>query len=427
MYDQLLKISVVTVCYNAVDSIEETVLSVLNQTYPNVEYIIIDGGSTDGTVDIIKKYTDRLAYWVSESDKGIYDAMNKGIAAATGDYINFMNAGDRFVDTKTVEKAVSLFPPNVDVVYGDSYEKSANGSIYYVECSSNPDDLAKGPTYRHGSSFVKTNVHKEHLFDLTKKDKFSYGLDFNCIFNLYHENYNFCKIDMPIMVYEVEGTSNNPLKSSNINFAITHQHRKPTLKEHIKLIIRNCYIRINKSSYRGFIRTPYYFLIYLMNHIIGYLPWWKFRRMYFKFLGAKIGHGTRLNMGQYFILPKRFSIAEYSHINKGGILDARGRLKIGNNVSISYNVSLLTGSHDCQKTNFPGRFLPIIIEDYVWIGANATILNNVRIGKGAVICAGAVVTKDVPPFAIVAGVPARIIGERTHDLNYNCEWDMHFY
>ena len=72
-------ISVITVCYNVASTIEKTMLSVLNQTYENVEYIIIDGNSTDGTVDIIKKYADRLAYWVSESDSGIYDAMNKGI------------------------------------------------------------------------------------------------------------------------------------------------------------------------------------------------------------------------------------------------------------------------------------------------------------------------------------------------------------
>lgn len=99
-----LLISVVTVCYNAADTIEKTMLSVLNQTYHDIEYIIIDGGSTDGTVEIIRKYADRIAYWVSEPDKGIYDAMNKGIKVATGEWINFMNAGDEFVDEGVIEK-----------------------------------------------------------------------------------------------------------------------------------------------------------------------------------------------------------------------------------------------------------------------------------------------------------------------------------
>ena len=83
------KISVVTVSFNCVQNIELTILSVINQTYSDVEYIVIDGGSTDGTVDIIKSYSDRISYWISESDKGIYDAMNKGIAVATGDYVSF--------------------------------------------------------------------------------------------------------------------------------------------------------------------------------------------------------------------------------------------------------------------------------------------------------------------------------------------------
>lgn len=103
-----LKISVVTVCYNAVKDLEKTILSVVDQTYDNIEYIIIDGGSTDGTIDIIKKYTEggseygkhnvKIAYWVSEPDSGIYDAMNKGIRIASGDYILNINVGDQLIN-----------------------------------------------------------------------------------------------------------------------------------------------------------------------------------------------------------------------------------------------------------------------------------------------------------------------------------------
>ena len=98
------KISIVTVSYNTSDCIEKTIQSVINQTYPNVEYLIIDGGSTDGTQQIIERYDDRIAYFVSEKDKGLYDGMNKGIAAATGDYLLFMNADDVFVNNEVVEK-----------------------------------------------------------------------------------------------------------------------------------------------------------------------------------------------------------------------------------------------------------------------------------------------------------------------------------
>jgi len=96
------KISIITVVYNGEQFLEETILSVLNQSYENIEYIIIDGGSSDGTLNIIKKYEDKIDYWVSEPDKGIYDAMNKGIDIATGEWVNFMNAGDKilFLDSR---------------------------------------------------------------------------------------------------------------------------------------------------------------------------------------------------------------------------------------------------------------------------------------------------------------------------------------
>jgi glycosyltransferase involved in cell wall biosynthesis len=112
-------LSVITVVYNNVDHVERTLLSVLNQTYPHIEYIVIDGASTDGTLQVIEKYKDRIAKLISEPDKGIYDAMNKGLAVATGDYVLFMNSGDEIYDPETVAN-IFASADNADIYYGET-------------------------------------------------------------------------------------------------------------------------------------------------------------------------------------------------------------------------------------------------------------------------------------------------------------------
>ena len=113
------KLSVITIVYNNVKDIERTMLSVLNQSYQHIEYIIIDGGSTDGTKDIIYKYKDRLSQFISEKDAGIYDAMNKGLAMATGDYVLFMNSGDEIYACETVTEVFES-SPGADIYYGET-------------------------------------------------------------------------------------------------------------------------------------------------------------------------------------------------------------------------------------------------------------------------------------------------------------------
>lgn len=120
------RLSVITIVYNNVQHIERTMLSVINQTYADIEYIVVDGASTDGTVDIIKKYEHRIARWISEKDTGIYNAMNKGLAMATGDYVLFMNSGDEIYAPDTVEQ-VFASAPNADIYYGETEMIDENG------------------------------------------------------------------------------------------------------------------------------------------------------------------------------------------------------------------------------------------------------------------------------------------------------------
>ena len=216
-----LKISVVTVCYNAQNEIEETILSIINQTYDNVEFIIIDGGSTDGTCDIIKKYQNRIAYFVSEPDKGIYDAMNKGLDNCTGSWVIFMNAGDTFANNNVI----SNFPY-------DSRYLAMYGNAIYIERTGLR--LRKGQkenvVYRdmpntHQTFFVKTEEAKKVKFDI----KYKFSADYNMIYQFYLRCGVACLkyVDMDICYYNVkDGFS---IKHPNEVFGETIQIRKPGL------------------------------------------------------------------------------------------------------------------------------------------------------------------------------------------------------
>lgn len=197
-----MKVSVVTVCYNAVEVIEKTILSVVNQTYNNLEYIIIDGMSTDGTVDIIKKYEDRITYWISEPDRGIYDAMNKGIKAATGMWINFMNAGDTFTANDILEKLYHVkLSSDIRVLYGDNIRQYNTGKRGYHKGHS-----IKKIKYRlvgcHQSIFVSL-INKDDLYFETK---YEICADYNQIYNIYlrYGAKAFLYVSFPIAVYDVD-------------------------------------------------------------------------------------------------------------------------------------------------------------------------------------------------------------------------------
>ena len=194
------KVTIITVCYNASDTIEKTILSVINQNYDNIEYIIIDGGSKDRTIDIIKKYENKITKWVSEPDKGIYDAMNKGIKMATGEWINFMNSGDTFVenDVLTTIFANECYT-NFSVIYGDSvYE--VNGRLY---CSSARDFSSLSMGFDHQSSFVRASDAKELLFEL----KYSLAADYNMMMTLKKQGKRFNYVKTAISQYDTTGLS----------------------------------------------------------------------------------------------------------------------------------------------------------------------------------------------------------------------------
>ncbi len=141
----------------------------------------------------------------------------------------------------------------------------------------------------------------------------------------------------------------------------------------------------------------------------------------------KIGKTTVIYGGAEIRDPRNIAIGEHSIVGHRAILDGRSGLVIGNNVNLSTGIWIWTMEHDPQSPDFATKGGPVTIEDYVWVSCRVVILPNVRIGRGAVVAAGAVVTKDIPPYVIVGGVPAKAIGRRNQDLRYQLSWYQPFF
>ena len=161
-----MKYSIITVNFNNKEGLRKTIESVIHQTFRDFEFIIIDGGSTDGSVDVLKEYDSKIDFWISEPDGGIYQGMNKGIKKATGEYLNFMNSGDCFYSTDILEK-VSSYHFNADFIVGKDYHY--NNETHQGHASIQPPRTTMihffVATLDHQSSFIKRELFTNSLYD----------------------------------------------------------------------------------------------------------------------------------------------------------------------------------------------------------------------------------------------------------------------
>ena len=195
------RISIIIAVLNAQDTVEETLLSALNQTYTDLEVIVIDGKSVDGTVDIIKKYTTSLAYWISEPDLSLYDAMNKGIQKATGDYCYFLNAGD-ILTAPTIFSELASKASLADVIYTDVIVKADSGATRLVKAKP-LTMLWQGMTFCHQRSLSKKEWHLQYPFDLSYK----IGSDYHFYVTLIQDNRLFDYIPLALAQVSSGGIS----------------------------------------------------------------------------------------------------------------------------------------------------------------------------------------------------------------------------
>lgn len=239
------RFSIITVTYNAGKVLEDTIQSIVAQTYKNIEYIIIDGASTDNTLQIIEKYKKHVQRIVSEPDKGLYDAMNKGMNLATGDYLCFLNAGDTFHEDDTLQRMVHSFPGNElpDILYGETAIVDANGHFLHMRRLSAPEQLhwksfKQGMLVCHQAFFVRHTLLEPYNLD------YRFSADFDWCIRMMKKARTLHNTHLTLIDYLEEG--------------MTTRNHKASLKERFRIMVK----------YYGWLSTAAYHAWFVLRLVI---------------------------------------------------------------------------------------------------------------------------------------------------------------
>ncbi len=221
------KLSIITVTYNAENTLERTIKSVQEQTYPFVEHVIVDGNSTDNTVRVIQKYDNEKLVWISEPDEGLYHAMNKGISISSGNYLCFLNAGDTFHSIDSVESIMSAIKDSdniPDIIYGETAIVDNNGKFLNMRRLKAPDKL-------NWKSFKQGMVVCHQAFIANRKNVIEYNTGYR-----FSSDFDWCieVMKRSSSIYNTKTTLINYL-----NEGLTTMNRKASLKERYKIMVKH--------------------------------------------------------------------------------------------------------------------------------------------------------------------------------------------
>jgi len=228
-------VTVVTINFNDEAHLKETIESVLAQTWPHLEYLVVDGGSTDSSMEIIKKYEERINRWVSEPDKGTFDAMNKAVGMARGEFINFMNAGDRFASPTAIANMFAEGASHCDLLYG-------NHEVVYPSFSKHKkgkpaSGLWRHMMFSHQSLFCRASLLKAQPFDLN----YRIAADFHFIYSQFVQGKKFCYRNVDVARYLAGGKSEVAVLEAyreNRRIVLQHDKRLKTRAFHFRLMLK---------------------------------------------------------------------------------------------------------------------------------------------------------------------------------------------
>lgn len=432
------KISIITINLNNKIGLKDSIESVINQNIENdIEFIVIDGLSSDGSSDVIELYKNSIDKYISEDDAGIFDAMNKGIDLSTGEYIYFLNSGDRFASDNVLKIAIEAMNKKAnqyDIYCGDVATFRFGEYLGLADLN---------PWICHQGAFVKNKVMKSYKFD---SNYYVFGdLDLWTRMNK-DGKFKYSQLNKIIANMELDGIGTNP------RFIFKR------LKDKLYYAKKNGnYLGLALSFIIGVVgflvfkvfgeKFYYHFFLKIIPKIkkAKQLPFWSLRVVFRKIFSlatypiyklilkdfglgsfihpfASIGNHNLLSIGKNVEINHNVTIwgdsviiGDHSQINPNTAV--YGNVKIGEGVMIAPNCMVAGGNHKFNDISIPIRFsgstsIGITIGDNVWIGANCVIVDGVTIEEGSVIGAGSVVIKNIAKNSVCIGNPSKVISVR---------------
>lgn len=419
--------SVVVAVFNGVADIEATLKSALAQDHSSLEIIVIDGGSTDGTQEKVGSFGDQIAYFVSEPDKGIADAWNKGLARCQGKYVALLNCGDRW-PTDFVSTHLQYMAGRTDVIqYGTTYMTDKDVVVSRMDRDFDPAQLSDGFGFIHTSILTSRNVYdRVGLFDVNKR----IAIDTDWMLRAINLGVDFERA--PVHNFMAIGgiSSRQWLKGQKeyMESLVAHGFmRVVPVRLRFRKWLQSWYLKYEMPRLKArFMKQAELIQLVAINCFNRWMPSGRLRRLALRLAGVSLEPGAVIHQGVRLMARGRLTVAGGSVINRGTLIDNRSPVRIGSHVSIAHDCRIYTTGHDHQSPDFGIRTKPVVVEDYAVLYAGAVIMPGVTVGRGAVVLPFSVVIRDVPAMTVVGGVPAIPRGPRKGELNYRLDYDYWF-
>lgn len=416
--NDLVKVSVIVASYNSEKTILRALKSIVDQSYSNVEIIIIDGGSSDSTVSLVNQFEKHVDFLVSEADKGIGDAWNKGLRLSTGELVLLHNTDD-------------MWHPKLIARYVEAYENNNHlDGVYYSNCYMHDDGkLVRKIVGNHnetrlsqglGFGFVHTaTMVTKGIYELVGgfSDSLEIAIDTDFLCRCLKKSTPFYYAGETGVYMQIGGVSDKKsgkayreYLSILVNYDFISSRKALALSvvygfyQPFRSILKSGFLSI-------YLRKIKHALFFVMSGLYNYIPTFYLKKMYLGFLKIKVGCDSYILRGAEFFNPGNLIVGRNTIINRDVVFDNRGKINIGSGVSISRGCEIHTAGHDILSPMFDYLVSEVNIGDSVVIFSNSSIMPGVTIGARSVVMSSSVVTKSVPENSLVGGNPARVIKE----------------